>query len=235
MCIKFIFWPSSVYLFVKKNLSPMYLIKTPQFLQNLFPNLVWRMPTEEKVLFFTFDDGPIPEVTPWVLDILAEFDAKATFFCVGDNIHRYPEVFRKVLEAGHTVGNHTYNHLNGWRTELEDYLFNVARCANLMVTNLFRPPYGRLRPKQSAQLQHNYEIVMWDVLSGDFDNELDGEQCYQNIIQNARPGSIIVMHDSLKAEANLRYALPKALAYFKEIGYTFASVPDRNAQAAIAS
>lgn len=199
----------------------MYLIKTPQVIQNLFPNFTWRIPSDEKVLYLTFDDGPIPEVTPWVLELLAEYNAKATFFCVGDNIRKHPEVFKQVKEAGHSVGNHTFNHLNGWNTENIPYFHNVRHCASLTHSALFRPPYGRLKPKQAQFLQRHYRIVMWDVLSGDFDANISTEQCLDNVINNAKPGSIVVFHDSLKAVEKLQYVLPKVLDHFTQKGYNF--------------
>ncbi|MCO6478691.1 MAG: polysaccharide deacetylase family protein [Phaeodactylibacter sp.] len=199
----------------------MYLVKTPHFIQNLFPNYTWRIPTQEKVLYLTFDDGPIPAVTPWVLEELKKYQAKATFFCVGDNIRKYPQVFEQVVASGHAVGNHTFNHLNGWQTENISYFHNVRHCANLAHSVLFRPPYGRLKPKQAQFLQRHYRIVMWDVLSGDFDPVLSEEQCLANVVNNAEKGSIIVFHDSLKAEDKLRYVLPKVLKHFSEKGYTF--------------
>lgn len=207
----------------------MYLIKTPQFIQNLFPNFTWRIPTEEKVLYLTFDDGPIPEVTPWVMEQLEKFRAKATFFCVGDNIRKYPNVFEQVLAAGHAVGNHTFNHLNGWATENIPYFHNVRHGASMVHSMLFRPPYGHLKPKQAQFLQRHYRIVMWDVLSGDFDPAISGEQCLHNVVDNAQRGSIIVFHDSIKAEEKLRYTLPLVLEHFAERGYRFEAL-DGNAQ-----
>jgi peptidoglycan-N-acetylglucosamine deacetylase len=204
-----------------KRRSTMYLVKTPQFIQKLFPNFTWRIPSDEKVLYLTFDDGPIPDVTPWVLDQLKQYDAQATFFCVGDNIRKNPEIFGQVVEAGHAVGNHTFNHLNGWTTDNVKYFLNVRRCAHQVHSSLFRPPYGRLMPKQAEFLQRHYRIVMWDVLSGDFDPELTPEQCLSNVLKNAKQGSIVVMHDSLKAWERLEYVLPKVLEHFAAKGYQF--------------
>jgi peptidoglycan/xylan/chitin deacetylase (PgdA/CDA1 family) len=199
----------------------MYLIRTPRVIQSLFPNFLWRVSTDQKQLYLTFDDGPIPEVTPWVLDQLAEYDAKATFFCVGENVQRYPKIFKRTVEEGHTVGNHTYNHLSGWANENIPYFHNVRSCAHLVNSNLFRPPYGRMKPKQVQFLQRHYRIVMWDVLSGDFDGDISGEQCYHNVLQSVRPGSIVVFHDSLKAQEKVHYALPRTLRQFSEQGFTF--------------
>ena len=202
----------------------MYLVKTPQFIQTLFPNFIWKIPTEEKVIYLTFDDGPIPEVTPWVLGVLEEVDAKATFFCVGDNVRKNPDVLEAVLDAGHAVGSHTFHHLNGWGTENIRYFHDVRKGARIAKTELFRPPYGRLTRRQAQFLQRHYDIVMWDVLSADFDPTLSGEKCFQNVIAHTEPGSIIVFHDSLKAEAQLKYALPKVLDYYGSMGYQFESI-----------
>ena len=199
----------------------MYLVKTPHLIQNLFPNFTWRIPSQEKTLFLTFDDGPIPEVTPWVLDQLAAYNAKATFFCVGDNVKKHPEVFQQVISQGHSVGSHTQNHLNGWSTENIPYFHNVRHAANITHSTLFRPPYGRLRPKQAQFLQRHYRIVMWDVLSGDFDPKITSEHCLNNVINNAGKGSIVVFHDSLKAEDKLKYVLPRVLEHFSNEGYNF--------------
>ncbi len=204
----------------------MYLIKTPRFIQKLFPNYHWRVDqdTDQPTLYLTFDDGPIPQLTPWVLEELAKYDAKATFFCVGNNVRRYPAVHQQTLDAGHTVGNHTMHHLDGWKTDNVPYFHDARHCAVQLKTSLFRPPYGRLKPSQAQFLQRHYNVVMWDVLSGDFDPELTPEDCYDNVVDNARPGSIVVMHDSLKAEENVREILPRILQYYTERGYAFASL-----------
>jgi len=202
----------------------MYLVHTPPYVQALFPGLTWKMPTGRKEIFLTFDDGPIPEVTPWVLETLAAYNARATFFCVGDNVRKYPEIYTQLIQGGHSVGNHTLNHLSGWSTENISYFHNIRHCARIVQSGLFRPPYGKLRPSQIQFLQRHYQIIMWDVLSGDFDSEIKPEECFQNVIQNASPGSIVVFHDSLKAETNLRYALPLVLDYFTKEGYSFVAL-----------
>jgi peptidoglycan/xylan/chitin deacetylase (PgdA/CDA1 family) len=152
---------------------------------------------------------------------LAKYDAKGSFFCVGENINKYPEIYNQILEEGHTIGNHTYNHLSGWSSENIPYFHNVRNCANLVDSTLFRPPYGRLKPKQVQFLQRHYKIIMWDVLSGDFDVNISPDQCFKNVAQNAHEGSIVVFHDSLKAQKNLEYALPRVLEYFASKGFRF--------------
>lgn len=199
----------------------MYLVKTPVFIQSLFPTFTWKIPTQEKVVYLTFDDGPIPEVTPWVLEQLEKFNAQATFFCVGANVEKNPDVFKQVVAAGHQVGNHTFNHLNGWETDNIEYFHNIRHCARQVQSTLFRPPYGRISPKQVQFLQRHYDIVMWDVLSGDFDQDLSKEQCLKNVTDAVQPGSIVVFHDSLKAQENLYYTLPKALEHLAAQGYRF--------------
>src|SRR5262249_17249407 len=159
-------------------------VHTPQYVQALFPGLVWKMPGEERKIYLTFDDGPIPDVTPWVLQTLEDFNAKATFFCVGDNVRKHPEIFDQVVEAGHAIGNHTYNHLSGWTTENISYFNNIRHCARLVQSRLFRPPYGKMKPSQAQFLQRHYRIIMWDVLSGDFDKNITPEDCLQNVIQH---------------------------------------------------
>jgi len=204
----------------------MFLAKTPQLFQNLLTNYTWHIPTTEKVLFLTFDDGPVPEETPWVLDTLRPYGAKATFFCVGDNVRKHPEIFQQILAEGHAVGNHTFNHLNGWKTHTFNYLKNVQRCGQVVDSLLFRPPYGTLRPAQTRRLKSRYRIVMWDVLSGDYDPDVTPEQCLQNVLDNVQPGSIILFHDSLKAEPRMRYALPRVLEQLSAEGWRFEKVGD---------
>lgn len=203
----------------------MYLVKTPKLVQALMPGYLWHIATGEKILYLTFDDGPIPEVTPWVLELLRAYGAKATFFCVGENVQRHPPLFRQLLTEGHSAGNHTFNHLNGWNTENRAYFHNIRHCARLVKSNLFRPPYGRLLPGQRAFLERHYRIVMWDVLSGDFDPDISPEQCLENVLAHAQPGSIVVLHDSLKADAKLRFVLPRLLEHFSGQGFRFEALP----------
>jgi len=204
----------------------MYLVKTPELIQNLFPNFTWRIPSADKSIYLTFDDGPIPEVTPWVIDLLAEFDAKATFFCVGQNVQKHPNIYLKLRRNGHTIGSHTNNHISGWSTENIPYFHNVRRGATLVKSPIFRPPYGRIKPSQVPFLMRHYHIIMWDVLSGDFDPKITKEQCLENVIDHAESGSVVVFHDSLKAEEKLKYVLPKVLEHFSDEGFAFKSITE---------
>lgn len=200
-------------------------IKTNPLVKFLFPNYLWSIPNAEKKVWLTFDDGPIPEITEWVLDELGKHGFKATFFCIGDNVRKNPEVFRKVIANGHAIGNHTFNHLDGWKTPVSDYVANVEKCASEMnnadlSTKLFRPPYGKIKRLQAKSLRKSgYKIVMWDVVSADFDQNIAPQQCLKNVLSNIEPGSIIVFHDSIKAFKNLEYALPKTLEFLSENGY----------------
>lgn len=187
----------------------------------IYPRFVWRMPAAGKRIYLTFDDGPIPEVTPWVLEQLKKFDAGATFFCVGDNIRKHPETFQQVINAGHSIGNHTYSHLNGWKTPVENYLQNVDQFEALYPTSLFRPPYGRIKKKQAQRILQDHRIIMWSVLTRDYSTALSPEKCLKNALNNTKDGSIVLFHDSLKAEKNLHYVLPRYLEYFSQKGYRF--------------
>ena len=202
----------------------MYTSRTPYLVQTVFKQLVWNIPSKEKVLYLTFDDGPTPEVTPWVLKTLKEFAAKATFFCVGQNVENHQDIYRQVLEEGHSVGNHTHHHLNGWKTNKRRYLLDIQKCAKQIESSLFRPPYGRLRKVHYKELKDKYSVVMWDVLSGDFDKRISNEKCLNNVIQKVKKGSVVVFHDSLKAESKIRYVLPRVLANLTEKGYRFEAI-----------
>ena len=205
-------------------------VKTPKLLKRLYSGYVWDKFSDastEKTLYLTFDDGPIPEVTPWVLDTLEEYNAEATFFCIGDNIDKNPEVFKHLLDSPHSIGNHTYNHLKGWKTNFEQYITNFEKTEALIANyrepqKLFRPPYGKITRHQAKAIKKKgYAIIMYDVIACDWDKEKSGETCLNYVIKHAQPGSIIVFHDSLKAESNMKYALPKVLKHFTEAGYTF--------------
>lgn len=199
----------------------MYTIRLPFFLRLPLKNLIWRLPQQAKTVYLTFDDGPVPEVTPWVLDILEQEGVKATFFCVGENVQKHPDIYNQILAKGHYVGQHTYNHLPAFKHNKEDYKENVMAAKEFIKTDLFRPPHGQIRPSQMIKMRKNYRIVLWDVLSGDFDSSITPEKCLKNVINKVRNGSIIVFHDSIKAEQNLKYALPRAIRYMKDYGYEF--------------
>ena len=205
----------------------MFLHKTPLILTKLFPGILWHQNRNDKIIYLTFDDGPVPEVTPWVLDQLKLFDAKATFFMVGGNIIKYHDTYDQVVQAGHSVGNHTMNHLNGWKTKNQEYYDNIDELEKLMGSHskkLFRPPYGRIRFSQLGKLKQNHKVVMWDVLSGDFSSTLSGEKILDKCIRKTRAGSIIVFHDSPKMFNKLKFVLPKFMAHFHQLGFTFKAI-----------
>ena len=204
-----------------------YLVKTPKWVSKLFYGSVWEMPESQKAIYLTFDDGPHPLVTPFVLEELDKYDAKATFFCIGKNVAEHPGIFKKILDHGHAVGNHTHNHLNGWKTNNEHYLENILEARKYIDSPLFRPPYGRITPTQRKLLmqQHNsFKIIMWSVLSGDFDVTISPAMCCKNVLNKAKNGSIVVFHDSEKAYERLRYTLPEVLKYFSEQGFKFEKI-----------
>lgn len=225
----------------------LYWIKTRTWIKKTFSNYIWDIPNNENKIYLTFDDGPTPDVTEWVLDELKKNQAKATFFCIGKNIESNPDLFKKIINNGHAIGNHTFNHLNGWKTSTKEYIENSNHWSvvrkqkaknrkqtaehRLQNTNcklntehclLFRPPYGKIKSSQSKKLrQLGYKIIMWDVLSADFDQTITPEKCLENVIQNVVSGSVIVFHDSVKAYKNLEYVLPRSLQVLKKRGFTF--------------
>jgi peptidoglycan/xylan/chitin deacetylase (PgdA/CDA1 family) len=201
----------------------MYFFKTPFWLKFLYPKRTWDIKTSEKIIYLTFDDGPHPTITPFVLDLLKDYEARASFFCIGQNVERYPEVYKRILNEGHAVGNHTFHHKNGFRVPDEEYIADIIKAENVIRSDLFRPPYGRLRSSQAKKLK-GYRIIMWDLLSGDFDTALKKEKCLQVIQSKAGPGSIIVFHDSEKAWNKLEFALPRLMAWFKAKGYRFEKI-----------
>ena len=207
----------------------MILHKTNWFVQKiLYPNLTWKVNTNDKIIYLTFDDGPIPCVTNFVLNILKDFNAKATFFCVGENIKKHPRIFEKVINSTNSVGNHTFNHLIGWKTEDQKYFQNLMDCQDEMMKYninqnvfLFRPPHGRIKRSQLKEIQKEYRIIMWTVLSGDYDISLSKETCLSKSIKYTNQGTIIVFHDSVKASKNMEYTLPRYLKYFSDKGFKF--------------
>ncbi len=209
--------------------------RIPRIIKWIYPHRIWEGPAGDKDLYLTFDDGPIPGATEWVLEQLKSYNAKATFFCIGANVEKHPEIYRQVIAEGHVVGNHTYNHLDGWRTPVAEYIENTVRARDIMERELpqgvdlgiplFRPPYGKIRNVQAKKLQKlGYKVVMWSIVSMDYDQRLSAEKCTQNVIKNARPGSVIVFHDSHKAEKNLRRVLPRVLEHYSTLGYNFRSL-----------
>ena len=199
----------------------MFIEQVPSFVRNLFPKALWRMDPKEKAVYLTFDDGPIPVITPWVVDLLGRYDIKATFFMVGDNVRKHPQEYRQVVEAGHKVGNHTFNHLKGLYTNTQDYIGNVEKADTLIHSNLFRPPHGLLRRSQYKKLRKHYKIVMWDLVTRDYSYRLNGEEVLENVKRLVRNGSIITFHDSLRSQENLKYALPRTIEWLLEQGYSF--------------
>ena len=201
----------------------MFIEQPPWFYRALFPGVIWRIPAKKKCVYLTFDDGPIPEVTPWVLDILDKYDVKATFFCVGDNVRKHPDIYQMVLDRGHRVGNHTFNHIQGIRFWTKNYLANVEKAAEYIKSDLFRPPHGHMRWMQYMTLKRHYKIIMWDLVTRDYSKKLRPPQVLANVMRYARNGSIITFHDSLKSwnNGNLQYALPRAIDFLKEEGYEF--------------
>jgi peptidoglycan/xylan/chitin deacetylase (PgdA/CDA1 family) len=205
----------------------LFLSTTPWWLRKLFPGAVWDIKTGEKIIYLSFDDGPHPQITPFVLEALKKYDAKATFFCIGDNVKKFPAAYRQVIDEGHAVGNHTMHHLNGWKTKDEVYLEDITNAKNYIESSLFRPPYGRIKRSQLRQLSSaNYRLstVMWSVLAGDWLASLTPEKCFEQVKNNIYPGCIVVFHDSEKAYERMQYALPKVLAHFSKLGYRFKSI-----------
>lgn len=205
--------------------SMYYWSKGNLLLRNLYPNWHWKVKTKEKKIYLTFDDGPHPEITPWVLQQLQQYNAKATFFCIGKNVAAYPAVYERILDEGHQTGNHTMHHMNGWKSATAAYFTDILEAGKYIQGKLFRPPYGKLTRFQGKALrQAGYEVVMWSILSGDFDRNLAPEKCWEMVQENVGNGAIIVYHDSDKAWDRLSYSLPRLLEKFSHMGYTFASL-----------
>jgi peptidoglycan/xylan/chitin deacetylase (PgdA/CDA1 family) len=210
-------------------LCKMYLVKIPWLIRKWYADFYWQMPVQGKNMYLTFDDGPHPFATPFVLQQLKRFGAKASFFCVGNNVKLYPELVKQIRDEGHRLANHTMNHVNGWKVDDEHYLSDVLAAAELLPTGWFRPPYGRIRRSQFRKLSAvlpGIRVMMWDVLSGDFDQRLKGDTCANNVINHAGPGSVVVFHDSTRAWERLEIALPQVLDHFSREGYVFHALPD---------
>jgi len=206
-----------------------YLVKTPWWLKKLYPGCLWDMPVEEKTLYLTFDDGPHPAITPFILQQLKKFNAKATLYCIGERVALYPEIFQQVINEGHTVGNHTYRHLNGWKTSGSDYINDIKKADEYIHSPLFRPPYGRIKKSQLRQLtndEYKMTVVMWNILAGDWDPSLDPAVCFERVKRKISEGDIIVFHESDKAWDRMSYSLPKLLEYYSLKGFCFARIDE---------
>lgn len=200
-------------------------VRLPRLFTSLFKKAVWRMQEQDRVVYLTFDDGPIPGVTPWVLDLLEKENIKATFFCVGENVKKHPEVYQLIQKGGHSVGNHTFNHLQGIKHADQRYFENINLAESYIDSNLFRPPHGLMKPSQYNFLKTRYRIIMWDLISCDYDSQLTPERVYRNVVDFVRPGSIVTFHDSEKAKVNIMKALPESIRWMKEQGYRFEAIP----------
>ena len=201
------------------------MIRPPWYLRLAYPGVIWNIPSDQKIIYLTFDDGPIPEVTPQILSILNKYNAKATFFCIGDNVRKNPELYNQLLEDGHATGNHTFHHYNSWKISKTRFLQDVYEARQLINSTLFRPPYGKLTPSTLFSLRKDYKIILWDVISCDFDVRVPKETVLYNSLKYTRPGSIIVFHDSLKAANNVLYTLPLYLEHFSKLGFEFKKLP----------
>lgn len=208
-----------------------YWVKTPRWVKKFFSSeLIWSMPADEAspTVYLTFDDGPHPTITPFVLEQLEKYNAQATFFCIGKNVLEQPEVYHKIVSRGHAAGNHTHNHLNGWKTPLRSYITNIFQAAKYIDSKALRPPYGRITLTQVKALRRknrDWKIYMWDVLSGDFDTEISAEKCAENVLNNIESGSIVVFHDSDKAWERMSHALPLVLEHCKKMNWQIKALP----------
>ena len=204
----------------------MFFHRTPWLVQKIYPSLTWSLPTDEKVIHLTFDDGPIPDLTEFILDTLRDYRAMGTFFCVGENLIKHQNIAQRALKEGHKLANHTFNHLDGWSIADQKYIDNIKQCENQLVelkeqSLLFRPPYGKIKRSQISKVSSNYSVIMWDVLSGDYSKNISPDQCLKGTIKAVRKGSIVLFHDNIKAEKNMKYALPRFLDHFSNLGYAF--------------
>jgi len=202
----------------------MNLVKIPRILKKVYPEITWNIQDEKSSLYLTFDDGPTPEVTANVLSSLARYNARATFFCIGRNVERHPEIYQQILAGGHVTGNHTYSHMKGWHAPDSEYYNDIGLAAHFIRSTLYRPAYGMITPAQLRYLNQQYRIIMWSVMSFDFDHHTSPEKCFANVIRNTKAGSIIVFHDSLKASEKVLHALPRVLEYYSNRGFAFKSI-----------
>lgn len=207
----------------------LYLTRSPRWLRMFYKNCIWQLHPAEKTIYLTFDDGPHPKATPFVLEQLKKYNAVATFFCIGKNVVKYPDIYQEIFDQGHVIGNHTYDHLNGWKTKNRVYVDNVLQATKYIPTILFRPPFGKIKHSQIRQLRKKLpglKIIMWDILSGDFDTDRSPQSCLQKVLFKSRSGSIIVFHDSEKAWERMHYVLPRVLEHFTKKGYKIAPLPE---------
>lgn len=204
------------------------MIRKERIAARIFKDFIWHFAGHEKELYLTFDDGPTADVTPWVLDTLAKYNAKATFFCIGENVINNQAIYERTIAEGHSVGNHSFSHLKGWITSNKDYIDDVKKASEFIDSDLFRPPYGKIKPSQSFELKKDFYIVMWDVLTRDYDEDVNPEKCLQYVINHSEGGSIILFHDTLKAIKNLRFVLPRILEYYSENGFSFKAIDINN-------
>ncbi len=222
------FWKAVNAKFLNNNL---FFVTTPWWLRKLFSGCVWDIKTNKKEFFLTFDDGPHPTITPFVLATLKAYNAKATFFCIGENVKKFPEVYKQIIDNGHAVGNHTMHHINGWNTFDDAYINDINQAASLINSGLFRPPYGRIKKSQIKKIvskqnvsgitHNNYKVIMWSVLAGDWVSAISPQECFNRVCKSVYPGSIVVLHDSEKANKCMSYTLPKLLEHFSRLGYVF--------------
>ncbi len=209
----------------------MYVVNPPNLVKRVLnENLIWEIPTKKKEVYLTFDDGPTKELTGWILNTLNQFNAKATFFCVGNNVRTYPEIYQDIIQNGHSIGNHTFDHLNGWKVRTKEYLRNVIKCSDYVDTFLFRPPYAKIKPLQIEGLKNRFSIVLWSVMSYDYDQKISVDKCLDNVVNHSKRGSIIVFHDNVKAKENLMYTLPRFLEHLSKKRYSFRALTNEVCQ-----
>lgn len=203
----------------------LHFVKSPKILRRLFVDFLWKVNTKEKVIYLTFDDGPHPEITPWLINLLDQHKAKGTFFLLGSQVVKHPGLHQLYLDNGHLLGNHTFRHLRGWQSRRKRYLNDISECAKVVKSKLFRPPYGQIKLNAISRIKKHYKIIMWDVLAWDFDPQTSPEMCLANVLKHTNEGSIVVFHENGKSKDNIMYALPKVLEHFSSLGYQFKAIP----------